>query len=68
MSAVDRALDPARLKRLERASAKLHLFGQSLERLGPINRPCVAGDSGHCLACGAPQGEPCRQPSMRTRR
>lgn len=28
----------------------------------PVNRACVASDAGHCLACGARQGEPCRQP------
>lgn len=46
---------PTPVQALHRSSAKVLAFA-------PIHRLCVAGDHGHCLACGARQGEPCRQP------
>jgi hypothetical protein len=33
----------------------------ALRLVEPVNRACVAGPGGACLACDAPQGEPCRR-------
>jgi hypothetical protein len=58
------------VERLMRAQGALRLGAANTPTppLRIVNRACVAGGSGHCLACGAPQGEPCRQPSIAARR
>ena len=54
------AYDPI-VDAVERSSAKVLAFA-------PVNQACVASDGGYCLACGARQGEACRQPRTGSRR
>lgn len=62
MSAVRRILDPEQIEAVQRSSARILAFADGLRHLAPVGQLCVSGEHGHCLACGARQGEPCRQP------